>query len=121
MPWTPSTGSVCSPILWMIPTASHACPALMTSKPGFSKPCRYLSRAGGDVDRNAIRLTSCQVTDLSYDSRKIASKFGEKMSQSLAIQLEALQQHGCTKIFQTVASRTQAERRGLTAALDDVD
>lgn len=40
--------------------------------------------------------------------------------QSLAVQLEALQQHGCTKIFQEVASGTQADRRGLTAALDYV-
>jgi DNA invertase Pin-like site-specific DNA recombinase len=40
--------------------------------------------------------------------------------QSLAVQLEALQQHGCMKIFQEVASGTQADRRGLTAALDYV-
>ena len=40
--------------------------------------------------------------------------------QSLAVQLEALQQHGCTKIFQEVASGTQADRQGLTAALDYV-
>ena len=40
--------------------------------------------------------------------------------QSLAVQLEALQQHGCTKIFQEVASGTHAERQGLTAALDYV-
>lgn len=38
--------------------------------------------------------------------------------QSLAVQLEALQQHGCRKIFQEVASGTQAERSGLRAALD---
>jgi DNA invertase Pin-like site-specific DNA recombinase len=37
--------------------------------------------------------------------------------QSLAVQLEALQHHGCTKIFQEVASGAQAERQGLTAAL----
>ena len=37
--------------------------------------------------------------------------------QSLAMQLEALQQHGCTKIFQEVVSGTHAERPGLTAAL----
>ncbi len=40
--------------------------------------------------------------------------------QSLAVPLEALQQHGCTKIFQEVASGTKADRRGLTAALDYV-
>jgi len=40
--------------------------------------------------------------------------------QSLAMQLEALQQHGCTKIFQEVASGTQADRQGLTAALEYV-
>jgi len=40
--------------------------------------------------------------------------------QSLAVQLEALQQYGCTKIFQEVASGTQADRQGLTAALDYV-
>ena len=40
--------------------------------------------------------------------------------QSLAVQLEALQQHGCTKIFQEVASGTQADRQGLTAALEYV-
>jgi DNA invertase Pin-like site-specific DNA recombinase len=40
--------------------------------------------------------------------------------QSLAVQLEALQQHGCMKIFQEVASGTQADRLGLTAALDYV-
>ena len=40
--------------------------------------------------------------------------------QSLAVQLEALQQHGCTKIFQEVASGTRADRQGLTAALDYV-
>jgi DNA invertase Pin-like site-specific DNA recombinase len=38
--------------------------------------------------------------------------------QSLTVQLEALQQHGCHKIFQDVASGTQAERSGLRAALD---
>jgi DNA invertase Pin-like site-specific DNA recombinase len=38
--------------------------------------------------------------------------------QSRAVQLEALQQHGCTKIFQEVASGTPADRQGLTAALD---
>ena len=37
--------------------------------------------------------------------------------QSLAMQLETLQHHGCTKIFQEVASGAQAERQGLTAAL----
>jgi DNA invertase Pin-like site-specific DNA recombinase len=37
--------------------------------------------------------------------------------QSLAVQLDALQHHGCTKIFQEVASGVQAERQGLTAAL----
>jgi DNA invertase Pin-like site-specific DNA recombinase len=37
--------------------------------------------------------------------------------QSLAVQLDALQRHGCTKIFQEVASGAQAERQGLTAAL----
>jgi len=37
--------------------------------------------------------------------------------QSLAVQLDALQHHGCTKIFQEVASGAQAERQGLTAAL----
>jgi DNA invertase Pin-like site-specific DNA recombinase len=37
--------------------------------------------------------------------------------QSLAVQLEALQQHGCSKIFQEVASGTHAERPGLTAVL----
>ncbi len=40
--------------------------------------------------------------------------------QSLAIQLEALQQHGCMKIFQEVASGAQADRQGLTATLDFV-
>lgn len=40
--------------------------------------------------------------------------------QNLAVQLEALQQNGCTKIFQEVASGTQADRQGLTAALDYV-
>lgn len=40
--------------------------------------------------------------------------------QSLAMQLEALQQHGCMKIFQEVASGTQAARQGLTAALEYV-
>ena len=40
--------------------------------------------------------------------------------QSRAVQLEALQQHGCTKIFQEVASGTQADRQGLTAALEYV-
>ncbi len=40
--------------------------------------------------------------------------------QSLAIQLEALQQQGCTKIFQEVASGAQAARQGLTAALEYV-
>ena len=40
--------------------------------------------------------------------------------QSLAVQLEALQQHGCMKIFQEVASGAQADRQGLTAALDYV-
>ncbi len=40
--------------------------------------------------------------------------------QSLAVQLEALQQNGCTKIFQEVASGAQADRQGLTAALDYV-
>ena len=38
--------------------------------------------------------------------------------QSLAIQLEALQQSGCPKIFQEVASGAQAERQALGAALD---
>src|SRR5919198_1073609 len=38
--------------------------------------------------------------------------------QSLAIQLEALQQSGCLKIFQEVASGAQAERQALSAALD---
>jgi DNA invertase Pin-like site-specific DNA recombinase len=38
--------------------------------------------------------------------------------QSLAIQLEALQQSGCPKIFQEVASGAQAERQALSAALD---
>ena len=38
--------------------------------------------------------------------------------QSLAIQLEALQQSGCLKIFQEVASDRQAERQALSAALD---
>ena len=32
--------------------------------------------------------------------------------QSLAVQLEALQQSGCTKIFQEVASGAQAEQAG---------
>ena len=40
--------------------------------------------------------------------------------QNLAVQLEALQQSGCTKIFQEVASGTRANRQGLTAALDYV-
>jgi DNA invertase Pin-like site-specific DNA recombinase len=40
--------------------------------------------------------------------------------QSLAVQLEALQQSGCTKLFQEVASGAQADRQGLTAALDYV-
>ena len=40
--------------------------------------------------------------------------------QSLAVQLETLQQHGCTKIFQEVASGTRADQQGLTAALDYV-
>ncbi len=40
--------------------------------------------------------------------------------QSLAVQLEALQQSGCTKIFQEVASGTQADRQILTAALEYV-
>jgi DNA invertase Pin-like site-specific DNA recombinase len=40
--------------------------------------------------------------------------------QNLAVQLEALQQSGCTKIFQEVASGTRADRQGLTAALDYV-
>ena len=40
--------------------------------------------------------------------------------QSLAVQLEALQHNGCTKIFQEVASGAQAERQGLTAALEYV-
>jgi DNA invertase Pin-like site-specific DNA recombinase len=38
--------------------------------------------------------------------------------QSLAIQLEALQQSGCPKIFQEVAGGAQAERQALSAALD---
>jgi DNA invertase Pin-like site-specific DNA recombinase len=38
--------------------------------------------------------------------------------QSLAVQLDALQHQGCTKIFQEVASGAQAERQGLTAALE---
>src|SRR3989442_10781344 len=38
--------------------------------------------------------------------------------QSLAIQLDALQQSGCPKIFQEVASGAQAERQALSAALD---
>jgi DNA invertase Pin-like site-specific DNA recombinase len=38
--------------------------------------------------------------------------------QSLTVQLEALQQHGCTKIFQEVASGMQADRKALTAALE---
>ena len=38
--------------------------------------------------------------------------------QSLALQLEALQQSGCLKIFQEVASGAQAERQALSAALD---
>ena len=37
--------------------------------------------------------------------------------QSLAVQLDALQHQGCTKMFQEVASSAQAERQGLTAAL----
>ena len=36
--------------------------------------------------------------------------------QSLTVQLEALQQSGCTKLFQEVASGAQADRQGLTAA-----
>jgi DNA invertase Pin-like site-specific DNA recombinase len=40
--------------------------------------------------------------------------------QSLTVQLEALQQSGCTKLFQEVASGAQADRQGLTAALDYV-
>jgi DNA invertase Pin-like site-specific DNA recombinase len=40
--------------------------------------------------------------------------------QSLAVQLEALQQNGCKRIFQEVASGVQADRQGLTAALDYV-
>src|SRR5262245_61044016 len=40
--------------------------------------------------------------------------------QSLAIQLEALQQSGCPKIFQEVASGAQAERQALRAALDSM-
>jgi DNA invertase Pin-like site-specific DNA recombinase len=40
--------------------------------------------------------------------------------QSLAVQLEALQQSGCTKLFQEVASGVQADRQGLTAALEYV-
>jgi DNA invertase Pin-like site-specific DNA recombinase len=40
--------------------------------------------------------------------------------QNLTVQLEALQQSGCTKIFQEVASGTRADRQGLTAALDYV-
>src|SRR5438105_57959 len=38
--------------------------------------------------------------------------------QNLSVQLEALQQNGCTKIFQEVARGTKADRQGLTAALD---
>ncbi len=38
--------------------------------------------------------------------------------QTLAVQLDALQQSGCTKIFREVASGTKADRQGLTAALD---
>ena len=40
--------------------------------------------------------------------------------QNLAVQLEALQQSGCTKLFQEVDSGTRADRQGLTAALDYV-
>jgi DNA invertase Pin-like site-specific DNA recombinase len=40
--------------------------------------------------------------------------------QSLTVQLEALQQCGCTKLFQEVACGAQADRQGLTAALDYV-
>jgi len=40
--------------------------------------------------------------------------------QNLTVQLEALQQSGCTKIFQEVASGMQADRQALTAALEYV-
>jgi len=40
--------------------------------------------------------------------------------QNLVVQLEALQQHGCTIIYQEVASGTQADRQGLIAALEYV-
>lgn len=41
-----------------------------------------------------------------------------RLRSALAVQLEALQQSGCTKIFQEVASGTRADRQGLTATLD---
>jgi DNA invertase Pin-like site-specific DNA recombinase len=38
--------------------------------------------------------------------------------QNVALQLEALEQSGCTKVFQEVASGAHGERRALTAALE---
>lgn len=38
--------------------------------------------------------------------------------QNLAVQLEALQQSGCTKIYHEIASGTRADRQALAAALD---
>jgi DNA invertase Pin-like site-specific DNA recombinase len=38
--------------------------------------------------------------------------------QHLALQLEALEQSGCTKVFQEVASGAHGERQALTAALE---
>jgi DNA invertase Pin-like site-specific DNA recombinase len=38
--------------------------------------------------------------------------------QHVALQLEALEQRGCTKVFQEVASGAHGERQALTAALE---
>jgi DNA invertase Pin-like site-specific DNA recombinase len=38
--------------------------------------------------------------------------------QNVALQLEALEQSGCTKVFQEVASGAHGERQALTAALE---
>ena len=38
--------------------------------------------------------------------------------QNLALQLEALEQSGCTKVFQEVASGAHGERQALAAALE---
>jgi predicted site-specific integrase-resolvase len=40
--------------------------------------------------------------------------------QTLALQQDALQQAGCTKIFTDTASGAQTERKGLTEALEYV-